>query len=287
MKKVLYWILIFFCVSCNFKNNKDDYSIEKLGYYPIFTNETLRKDIIEYVDTNNKDNEGVRNIVYVNKIIDGDTSSYKISEVSLDSLLTKPINLMTKIDNIYVGYYDAQINDLGMTVAGIITFMAQDFPFLRGKYGIYQSGYYPVITNEILHKTIIEYANKNIEPDEQICNWIRVHKTINGDTTSYSIDQTCFYFLIHNRVNLMTKVNKIYVGYYNEQLNVLNMTVEGVVNFYPFMKSSYKGYRRRLNDKSQRYDPISVFDVVLINSDIYILKFVNEKLVEKNHLPYK
>lgn len=149
--------------------------------------------------------------------------------------------------------------------------------------------FYPVITNEVLRKNIIEYVDKyNNKDNEELRNLVTVNKTISGDTTSYMIASTCIgYFVDHqDRVNLMTKVGDIYVGYYDNQINDVRMTVEGVVNFmigdYPFLKTMYKEYKKREKKFPDNYGyQIAAFDFWMVEGEACILKFVDEKIVEK------
>ena len=149
-----------------------------------------------------------------------------------------------------------------------------------------ESGSDYVITNEVLRENIIEYVEKyNRKDHEELRNLVYVTKTINGDTTSYFIANACIAHFIWERVNLMTKVDDIYVGYYDEQLNDVKMSVECIVNFmiddYPHLKAEYREYERR---KRKSYDahPTRAFSFWLLEGEAYILKFVNEELVEKN-----
>jgi hypothetical protein len=135
MKTVLFCILIFVCNCCNIKNH----NVGCCYSYPVITNEILRKNIIEYVDKyNNKDVEELRNIVSINKTINGDTVSYMIANACICDFLWKRVNLVTKVEDIYVGYYDNQINDVRMTVEGVVNFMVGDYPFLKTEYKEYK-----------------------------------------------------------------------------------------------------------------------------------------------------
>ena len=140
MKNILFCFLIFICSCCNIKNYNVDCCNDKIGSYPVISNEMLQKNIIEYVDKyNNKENESLRNLVSVNKTIKGDTALYMIANACINSLLWKRVNLMTKVEDIYVGYYDEQINDVRMTIEGVVNFMVEDYhPFLKINYVEYK-----------------------------------------------------------------------------------------------------------------------------------------------------
>lgn len=139
MRTVLFYLLIFVCSGCNIKKYNANYCNEETDSYPVISNEILQKNIIEYVDKyNNKEVEELRNIVYIKKTINGDTTSYMIANSYIGDFLWERVNLMTKVGNIYVGYYDEQIIDIRMTVEGVVSFMVGDYPFLKTNYKEYK-----------------------------------------------------------------------------------------------------------------------------------------------------
>jgi hypothetical protein len=135
-KTVLVFILIVVCNCCTTKKH----NVVPCNSYPVITNEILQKNIIEYVDNyNSKEVEELRNIVSVKKTIIGDTVSYMIANACIcDFLWDKTVNLMTKVENIYVGYYDNQMTDVRMSVEGVVAFMVGDYPFLNRAYEEYK-----------------------------------------------------------------------------------------------------------------------------------------------------
>lgn len=151
----------------------------------------------------------------------------------------------------------------------------------------------PELVNPVLKECIIDYVGSCMQGANDCDNKIFKLMTIKyteGETGTqvYTLDLAGlgFLFFMEPRPLFITNIEDIYIAFYNQNNTDFQMPIEDMVKKlepgYPSFGPEYKEYlNRRVQYPDDKFYALCAFDADIWDGDYWILKFSNNKLIQK------